>query len=209
MAKKHKFDYFKAYEELTELSVKEAEILIETLEGFTEASALKETLQDIHRYEHKGDELNHDIFSSAAVDFMPPIDREDIVELAHALDNVLDYIEDVVTHMYIYDIKTMPEDAREFAKIIKGSCEALDAAIEEFHNFKKSKKFKKLIVDINDYEEKADALYMKSVRNLHTADDIDVMHVMVWSRIYNRMERCCDACEHAADIVGTIVLKNM
>ena len=35
------------------------------------------------------------------------------------------------------------------------------------------------------------------------------MHVLVWSRIYEHMEKCCDACEHAADIVSTIILKNI
>lgn len=209
MAKKQKFDYFKAYERLTDLAVGESEILLEAFESFTEADALEEVLPRVHELEHKGDEINHDIFSSAATDFMPPIDREDIVELAHALDNVLDYIEDVLTHMYMYDIRTMPEDALQFARLIKKSCKALDKVAEEFHDFKKSKKFKQLVIAINDYEEEGDVLYGKAMRHLHTVENDDVMHVLVWSRIYERMEKCCDACEHAADIVSTILLKNM
>lgn len=209
MAKKQKFDYFKAYERLTELAVEESEILIKTFEGFSNSSELEEVLPRVHELEHRGDEINHDIFSSAATDFMPPIDREDIVQLAHALDNVLDYIEDVLVHMYTYDISTMPENALQFAALIKKSCKALDKAMGEFHNFKKSKKFKQLIVDINDYEEEADMLYSQAMRHLHTVENESVMHVLVWSRMYERMERCCDACEHAADIVSTILLKNM
>lgn len=209
MAKKQKFDYFKAYMRLTELAVDEADILVEAFEGFKGADSLEPVLPKVHEIEHKGDEINHDIFSSAATDFMPPIDREDIVELAHALDDVLDYIEDVLVHMYMYDVRTMPEDAQQFAVLIKKSCKALDKAMGEFHNFKKSKKFKQLVVDINDYEEEGDALYSQAVRHLHTVENDDVMHVLVWSRIYGRMEKCCDACEHAADIIGTILLKNM
>lgn len=209
MAKKQKFDYFKAYEKLTALGVEEADILIKALDGYKGAKDLTEVIPEIHELEHKGDEINHAVFSSAATDFMPPIDREDVVELAHALDNVLDYIEDVITHMYMYDIRTMPADAVRFADLIKKSCKALDRAMGEFHNFKKSKKFKQLIVDINDYEEEADGLYSSAMRRLHTEENDDVMHVLVWSRIYERMEKCCDACEHAADIVSTILLKNM
>lgn len=209
MARKQRYDYFNAYEQLMELAVKEAECLIDSIEKFENAAALTEAIEVLHSYEHEGDKINHEIFKNAAVDFMPPIDREDVVALAHALDNVLDYIEDVLQHMYMYDIHMLPADATVFADLIKKSCVALQATMADFRNFKKSKQFRQLIVDINSYEEEADELYKNAIRHLHTVENDNVMHVMVWSRIYERMERCCDACENAADIISTIVLKNM
>ncbi len=206
---KLKLNYFKAYEKLTGLAVEEADLLIEAMRTFTEASGYSDTMEQMHEFENRGDDINHDIFTAAAVDFMPPFDREDVVSLAQALDNVLDYIDDVLGHMYVYDIRTMPEDALRFAELIKKSARALDHMMAEFHNFKKNKKFKQLVVDINSYEEEADVLYQEAMRRLHTEDNDDVMHVLVWSRIYERMEKCCDACEHAADIMSTILLKNV
>lgn len=205
---KLKLNYFKAYEKLTGLAVEEADLLIEAMRTFTEASGYSDTMEQMHEFENRGDDINHDIFTAAAVDFMPPFDREDVVSLAQALDNVLDYIDDVLGHMYVYDIRSMPEDALRFAELIKKSARALDHMMAEFHNFKKNKKFKQLVVDINSYEEEADVLYQEAMRRLHTEDNDDVMHVLVWSRIYERMEKCCDATEHAADIVSTILLKN-
>ncbi len=209
MAKKARYNYFKAYEKLTGLSVKEAELLIESIRDFTDASGYSDTMEQMHDFENQGDSLNHNIFQSVAVDFMPPFDREDIVALAQALDNVLDYIDDVLGHMYMYDIKTMPDYAIQFAELILRSCKALNKAVEEFHTFKKNKKFKQLIVDFNSYEEEGDRLYKNAMRYLHTEDNTDIMHVLTWSRIYERMEKCCDATEHAADIINTIVLKNV
>lgn len=209
MAKKNKFNYFKAYEKLTKLAVQESELLIDSLETFKSAAELAEGMERMHEIENQGDSINHDIFENAAIDFMPPIDREDIVELAAALDNVLDYTDDVLGHMFMYDVATIPDDAMKFAGLIRKSCKALDAMMCEFHNFKKNKKFKQLLVDINSYEEEADHLYTNAMRYLHTKDNKEIMHVLVWSRIYERMEKCCDATEHAADIVSTIVLKNM
>ena len=209
MARKSKYDYFQAYRELTKLAVQESEHLIESLKTFTTAADLDGTIAQVHALENAGDSINHELYSAVAVDFMPPIDREDVVELASALDNVLDYIEDVIDHMYMYDIHLVPPDALRFADIIKKSCEALDRAMVEFHNFKKSKEFKQRIVDINTYEEEADVLNRDVMRHLHTVENDEVMHVLVWSRIYERMEKCCDACEHAADIMSTILLKNV
>ncbi|MCI9129682.1 MAG: DUF47 family protein [Eggerthellaceae bacterium] len=208
MAKKSKFNYFKAYEKLTGLAVEEAQLMIQTMKDFKTAEELLEPMAKMHEHENAGDDINHDIFENAAIDFMPPIDREDIVELASALDNVLDYIDDVIGHMYMYDIHVMPKNALKLAELIVDSSKALDKMICEFHNFKKNKKFRQLLVDINSYEEQADHLYQEAMRHLHTQENQEVMHVLVWSRIYERMEKCADACEHAADIVSTIVLKN-
>ena len=162
-----------------------------------------------HELEHKGDEINHAIFKSVATDFITPIEREDIIELAQTLDDIIDYIEDVMQRFFMYDVHFMHRDASEFAGLIKQSCMALDRAMEDFRNFKKSKKFKSLIIDVNNYEEEADALFMKVIRSLHTDDRENPMRVLVWSQIFDRMEKCCDACEHAADTMNTILLKNV
>lgn len=209
MGNKRKFDYFNAFEALSEVAVAEADLLIEAIEGFTEAGALGDTMTRAHELEHKGDEINHAIFKSVATDFITPIEREDIIELAQMLDDIIDYIEDVMQRFFMYDVHFMHRDASEFAGLIKQSCMALDRAMEDFRNFKKSKKFKSLIIDVNNYEEEADALFMKVIRSLHTDDRENPMRVLVWSQIFDRMEKCCDACEHAADTMNTILLKNV
>lgn len=115
MARKQRFDYFGVYAQLTELAVKEADILIDAFKNYTVAADLPPVLEKVHEIEHQGDTLNHAIFQNVAVEFMPPIDREDVVELAHDLDDILDCIEDVLQHMYMYDVRTMPEPALKMA----------------------------------------------------------------------------------------------
>ena len=167
MGRKHKFDYFGAFEQHSKLAVAESALLVETIEQFTEASALEENTQKAHEIEHEGDTINHKIFKTVATDFITPIDREDIIETCQALDDIVDDIEDVMLRFYMYDIHFMHPQAIEFAKLIKGSCEALDDAMCDFRNFKKSKNFKSLIVKVHDHEEQADQLYIKVFRQLH------------------------------------------
>ena len=208
MAKKHKYDYFDAYEELSDLAVQEASVLVRAMENFTDAAALRAVLDEAHALEHAGDMINHDIYKHVGNDFMPPFDREDIVALAGALDEILDEIEDVLQYFYMFDIHQIPEDALRFATLIRKSCKAVDAAMEDFRNFKKSKTFKQLIVDVNTYEEEADRLYLKVIRKLHTEDNDNPMRVLVWSQIFDRMEKCCDACEDVADVIESVIMKN-
>ena len=101
------------------------------------------------------------------------------------------------------------DSALRFATLIRKSCKAVDAAMEDFRNFKKSKNFKQLVIQVSDNEEEADALYVEVIRNLHVNHADEPMHVLKWSRLYAFMESCCDACEHTADLMSTILLKNM
>lgn len=210
MAKKEKkkFDYFDAFEKQAELAIKEADLLIEVIEDFKTPEAIKDVMPKAHEIENEGDKICHNVFTAVATDFITPIEREDLMALTQYLDDILDYIEDVIQRFYMYDILKMHEDALEFAKIMKKSCKALSRAMGDFRNFKKSKKFKELIIDVNTFEEEADDLYIEIIRDLHTNKKDDPLYVMIWSQLYMRMEKCTDACEHAADTMRSIVLKN-
>lgn len=210
MAKKHrKFDYFDQFEKQTDIALEEAELLIEALENFTKADDLKSYMERAHVIEHKGDEINHAILENVATDFITPIEREDIIELAQRLDNIIDYIEDILQCMYMYDVHIIPEGTKEFSKLIRNSVASLQKAMGDFRSFKKSKKFRALVRDVGEYEEEADRLFMRVVRHLHTTDRDNPMRAHVWSRVFERMEKSCDACEHAADTMRTIMLKNV
>lgn len=109
----------------------------------------------------------------------------------------------------LYDVHYIPEGTKEFADLIRKGTGALGKAMGDFRSFKKSKKFRALVHDVNDYEEVADRLFLKVIRKLHTTDRDNPMRAHVWSRVFERMEKCCDACEHAADTMSTIMLKNV
>lgn len=208
MARKQKYDYFKGFVEQVDIAVDEANLLIETIENFTTADNLKDTLERVHEMEHKADMISHATFTAIAVDFITPIDREDLIELTQRLDDIVDSIEDVFQHFYMMDIHFMHHDALEMAQLIKKNCTALREAMAEFKDFRKSKRFKEAIVDVNTFEEEADNLYIALTRKLHVNDADNPLRVLVWSRIFTKMEKCNDACEHAADTMATILLKH-
>lgn len=209
MARKYKkLDYFAAFERQAELAVKEAGVLINAIENYEPGEKFEEVLVKAHAIEHEGDEICHSIYTAIATDFITPIEREDIINLMQYLDDILDYIEDVLQRFYMYDIVVVHENTLELAKIIEKGCIAIQRAMEDFRNFKKSKNFTQQIIEINSLEEEADEFYMATIRDMHQKDKDDPLGIMVWSQIYARMERCTDACEHAADVMRTIMLKN-
>lgn len=210
MPKKRKkdFDYFDEFAKLSALAVDQATLFVEAIENWENAEALEPILKRAHEIEHQGDVINHGIYHQAARDFVTPIEREDLLAVSQKLDNVIDLIEDVMVDFYIYDAQFMAEGTLEFAKLIKKSCVALDKSMEDFREFKRSKKLRERINAVNDCEEEGDALYVKVMRHMHVADNASPMRVLVWSRLFMAMEDCCDACEHVADTMDMVLLRN-
>ena len=209
MAKKNKFDYFDAFERQVDIASKEAEVLIEAIENFTTAGALQEVLERAHVIEHEGDQVHHEILVSVSVDFITPIERGDIIAMADSVDDVIDMIEGIIQRFYMFDVHTMHPKAMDFALLIKKSLKELRKSMDSFREFKKVKKIRAMISDVKDLEEEADALYMKSIRKLYTTDNDDAVRVEVWSRLFDRLEAACDACDAVGDTMADIVLKNV
>ncbi len=205
---KKKFNYFDAFEHQSEIAAKEARVLLEVIEGFSKAEDIERYLPRVHALENEGDVVCHEIFDAIFLDFVTPIDREDIMALTNSLDTLIDKIEEVIQRFYMYDIHFMHKDAKPFAKMIVKSCDALCAAMADFRNCKKSKKFKQLVIEVNDIENEADVFYMKAVRKLYTIDHENPMRAMIWTSLFDMMEDCVDICESIADKMNSIMLKN-
>ena len=209
MAKKGKFNYFDAFEQQVDIATELSDVLIEAIENFSTAEEMQPVLDKAHEIEHNGDMVNHMILTNVAADFITPIEREDIIELAQNLDDVSDMIEGVLQRFYMFDIHFMHPQAIEFASIIKKSLKALRKSMGTFREFKKVKKIRSMVEDVNQLEEQADALYVETIRHLYTVDAANAVRVEVWSRLYDRLEGTVDACEVVADTMANIMLKNV
>ena len=209
MAKKDKFSYFDAFEQQVDVAAEMAEVLIETIENFTTAEELSPVLEKAHEIENRGDQINHIIRTNVSTDFITPIDREDILELAVDLDDISDKIEGTLQRFYMFDVHFMHPQAIEFARIIQKSIKALRKSMGSFREFKKVKKIRAMIQDVKTLEEQADVLYQKTIRDLYTADAENAVRVEVWSRLFAQLEATVDACEDVADTMAVIMLKNV
>lgn len=208
MARKEKFNYFDAFDRQADLACKEAALLIEVIENYRSSDDLESFLIRAHEIEHEGDQICHDVYASISSDFITPIEREDIIAMTQSLDDVLDYMEGTIQRFYMLNVSAMHPDALEFARLLLKACEALRAAMDDFSNFKNSKKLRQLLIDVGDCEEEADVLFMRIMRGLYTEKVHDPLLVYIWDRIFQRLESTADTCEHVADTMGSIMLKN-
>ena len=127
--------------------------------------------------------------------------------LCDNIDEVVDCLEDVLIRVYINNVSSIRPDAVAFARSLTRCCEATRQALVEFPSFRKSKKLKDLIIEINTLEEACDQQFIQAMRALHT-DGSDPLEIIAWREIYIYLEKCADACEHVADTVESVVMKN-
>ncbi len=206
MAKKQDAFYFENFIAHIDCAQRAAAMLDETLRSFDPAQ-LKEKLDEIHVYEHEADCKKHEVMEVLAKAFITPIEREDIMQLSQNLDEVADKVEDVLIQVYCHGINTIRPDALDTTRLIVECTGKLRDLMAEFADFRHSKTLHDHVVAINSLEEAADANFIKCLRELHTTCK-DPMEVFAWHELYTSLEQCMDACEHVADVVESVVMKN-
>ena len=205
MAKGDRF-YFENFVAAADLCCTAGRYLENCLNNF-DSSRIREMLEKMHSIEHEADGKRHEMAAALAKAFVTPFDREDLAQISHDIDEVADRIEEVMQRFYVDRIETILPEAIEFAAHITRSCELMKATLEELANFKKPRKLRELIIELSHEEEECDKLYLKSTRDICKHTD-DVLLILYWREIYDKLEKCADACEHVGDSIETIVMKN-
>lgn len=206
MLGKKENNYFNMLAELVDYSCEAANLLQNTLVNFN-INEIEERIHEMHNIEHEADVKKHDMMNKLAKEFITPIERGDIIDIAHYIDNVTDDIEEVLTRIYMYNIREIKKEAIDFSNIIINNCNELKKIMREFYNYKKSVEIQKLIININDLEEEGDRLYFSTLRNLYTTSK-DPIELMTWTDTLKYFEKCCDACESVANLVESVIMKN-
>ena len=206
MAKKQDSFYYENFSECAACACQAAHYLEDALKNF-KPEGLSSMLDELHQVEHAADEKKHELSNVLARAFITPIEREDILLLSQSIDEITDKIEDVMLRLWCNNIQSIRPDAIELGAVLINCCEELRLLLDEFADFRKSKKLRDYIIHINTMEEQADKLFIESMRRLHTTCT-DPLEIISWREIYIYMEKCADACEHVADAVESVIMKN-
>lgn len=203
---KNKNDYFKLIEQQVKYCVEASTLLSEILCNYS-ASSIPAQRNKIHDVENAADELHHDILSRLSAEFITPIDQEDILRLVQIIDDITDALDEVVLKFFMYHVDDMPPFVPNISKAVDKCVKSLYEAVKELKNFKKPEKLRKLLVEVNNVESEADTIFIDAIHNLFSKET-DNKKLISHKEIYESLEDCCDQCEHAADVIEQIIIKN-
>jgi predicted phosphate transport protein (TIGR00153 family) len=194
-------EFFDLFEEAGGNIVRAADLLEQMLLDYPDRSQLS---RDILICEQEGDRITHDIIRRLNETFVTPIDREDIYELASALDDIVDFAEEVADYLGLYKIEAPMEQAQQLAKVLHQAARQIAEVMPRLRGFQDISHY---TVEINRLENDGDRITREAMASLFD-DGIDPMVVIRWKDIYERLENAIDATEHVANIVEGIVIKN-
>ncbi|MDQ6806705.1 MAG: DUF47 domain-containing protein [Actinomycetota bacterium] len=193
--------FFELFEEAGQNILHAADLLDRMLRNYPDS---KDLARDILICEHEGDRITHDIINRLNHTFVTPIDREDILGLASALDDIVDFTEEVADYLGLYKIEAPMDQAIRLAHVLLLASQQVAEAIPLLRGFRDLSHY---TVEINRLENEGDRITREAVASLFQ-NGIDPMVVIRWKDLFERLEEAIDAAERVANILEGIVIKN-
>jgi len=196
--------FFDLFEGSAENMVKAAQSLKEMINDWEHVEG---KVAEITELEHKGDTITHEIMSRLNRTFVTPFDREDIVQLAHVLDDVTDFIHAAADAMLLYKVERPGERAKELADVLVQATEEVEKVLPQLRKRIILSSVLKRCVEINRLENLADRVYRSAIAELFD-NSTDMAHIIKWREIYAHMESATDRCEDVADVLEGVAIKH-
>ena len=197
--------YYTLLKQLAKVLVDAGEEYVTILSGYPETYT---RLPRMKMLETQADETVRDIMTRLYTSFITPFDREDIGELALAMDNVVDHMEAVTIRLDLFNVREMRPEAIELSKLTLTAVQEMQEMIEHLPDYKHDEMVMKKAIAVGHVEDGGDEVYENALRVLFREDETRGKESLAWLRLYDRMEHCLDACDEAAGVVRNVVMKS-
>jgi predicted phosphate transport protein (TIGR00153 family) len=177
-----------------------AALLAEMLGDGNDRAAIAQRMRDA---EHQADETTHEIVRRVNSTFVTPFDREDIYSLASQLDDVMDFMEEAVDLVLLYEVEHLPSELANQVEVIQ-RCAELTA--ESMPRLQTMKDLEEYWIEINRLENAGDKSYRRILAKLFSGK-YEALEVLKLKDVVDSLEAAIDAFETVANIVEQIAVK--
>lgn len=192
--------FYDLFSEMAAHLVTGANLLAQMLDTDTDKVALGEQMREA---EHQADETTHRIIKRANSTFITPFDREDIYRLASSLDDVMDFMEETVDLIGLYELGELPAD---FAPQVEVLQRATQLTAEAMPRLRTMKDLDEYWIEINRLENQGDRSYRRAVAKLFSGS-YKSLEVLKLKDVVDSLEHAIDALESVANTVEQIAVK--
>src|SRR6188472_4521254 len=119
--------FFDLFKNAAHNMIEGSRLLKDMMEDFRNPTEKAKRIKDV---EHIGDGITHEIARKLNLTFITPIDREDIHDLASALDDILDVVEAIADRFVLYKVTTPTERAVKLADVLYQASVAVGAGVD-------------------------------------------------------------------------------
>src|ERR687890_1813612 len=185
--------FYDLFEQQATVIVRSA-VLLEA--ALTDAASPIRYQQEIKELERQGDEITHEVVVTLNRTFVTPFDSEDIYSLASGLDDILDYIEEVADTANLYGITTIPEPARELARLLAHAVVQIEQVIGKLESGKGDGEHS---AEVHRLEDAGDSTSRRAIAELFSGEH-QPLEVIKLKDLYALLEDALDRCETVANV---------
>lgn len=185
----------------------EASVLFERELRADDPERWAELRRQMKEHERRGDEATHELVDKLNQFFVTPIDREDILALAHALDDVVDRLDAVCERLVLYRIGRIMPTMMEIASVAVEGCHELQFLIRSLRDMNDVQNIRLRVKRVHVLENKGDTLFHTALAEIFR-DPQDPILLIKWKEILENAEDATDRIELVAKLVSSTVMKN-
>jgi len=175
-------------------------LLAEMLGDGVEREAIASRMRDA---EHAADETTHGIVRRVNSTFVTPFDREDIYSLASGLDDVMDFMEEAVDLVLLYEVVSLPSELAEQVEVLQRCAELTAEAMPRLRSMADLEEY---WIEVNRLENIGDKSYRRILAKLFSGK-YEALEVLKLKDVVDSLEAAIDAFERVANIVEQLVVK--
>jgi len=177
-----------------------AALLAEMLADGADREAIAQRMRDA---EHQADESTHEIIRRVNRTFVTPFDREDIYNLASGLDDVMDFMEEAVDLVLLYEVEALPSELANQVEVLQRCAELTAEAMPRLQTMQDLEEY---WIEVNRLENAGDKSYRRILAKLF-GGQYEALEVLKLKDIVDSLEAAIDAFETVANIVEQIAVK--
>jgi len=182
-----------------------SELLVELM---NETSSEKRVVlgQKIKEAELVGDQIAKNLYMALNSTFITPFDREDIFDLIHATDSVVDLIFGAAKKIHLYNVKEIPQEFKDMADTILRASIEINTTFNGLRDVLHLTKYKDNCHKISELEEYADDINHRYLAKLFQ-EERDAIELIKKKDVLQALEKAVDRCDDVADIISSVIVK--
>jgi predicted phosphate transport protein (TIGR00153 family) len=200
-------DYFVLFNQLTACTVRGAELLVKMTVA-QEPADFGQLFADIQKTEGRADEVTRTIFMTLHKSFITPFDRWEIKELAKALDDMIDCMEDIPQRAKLYGPGSFTPEMAKLGQIALRATLKVQEAVTLLADMKNAERILQICQEIGAIESEADHVMRSGIERLFT-ESADARRLIRDKELYELFEQAVDRSEDAADVIHGVVLERI
>jgi uncharacterized protein len=203
----HSDNYFALFNNLADCAVRAAKVLA-MMTAVSDKEKFEEYFAEIRKIESEADEYTKEILLSLHKTYITPFDRREIRELAMALDDIIDYMEDIPKSANIYGHSSFTPEMVALAQILLRASEKVRETVHMLSDMKNAERILRTCEEINMIEGEGDHVMRAGMKRLFE-EVSDARAVIRSKELYDLFEESIDSCQDVSDVIHGVVLERI